>query len=325
VVNLSESVSLILEKEFESAEDFDVEPLGSGASHETFSAVSEDRELVVKICDDDWSGLPEFEKGFELDAPVLKLVREETSIPVPEVYAYDNSETEFNFKYIVMERVEGKEMYEFMEYSENQHLIRQTGELLGELHNKIEFEDFGGLKATENDFVEVEPQEWSSMFKQLIWKITSHLEKIEAQETRDRIRNIVEENLHLLESRDNPVLLHQEFSPRNMVGTSEGINAVIDWERAISGDPEYDLATAEKHIIQARDGNPEKRENAEQIRKILYEGYKSKRQLDQGWEKRRNLYYLPYITLMMYITANREENIIEVELLQQLEKIEEEL
>ncbi len=39
-----------------------------------------------------------------------------------------------------------------------------------------------------------------------------------------------------------------------MVGTSESINTVIDWERAISGDPEYDLATAEKHMIQARDG-----------------------------------------------------------------------
>lgn len=319
---MSESVSLILEKEFESAEDFDVEPLGSGASHETFSAISEDRELVVKICDDDWSGLPEFEKGFELDAPVLNLVEERTSVPVPEVYAYDNSETDFDFKYIVMEKVEGKEMYEYMEYPEKQHLIRQTGELLGELHNKIEFEDFGGLKQAENGFVEVEPKDWSSMFKQLIWKITSHLEKIEAEETRDRIRNIVEENLHLLESRDNPVLLHQEFSPRNMVGTSESINAVIDWERAISGDPEYDLATTEKHIIQARDGNPETRENAEEIRKTLYEGYKSKRQLDQGWEKRRNLYYLPYITLMMYITANREENMIKEELEDQLSDIE---
>jgi aminoglycoside phosphotransferase (APT) family kinase protein len=295
----------VLQKHY--SEEFEVEPLGNGASHETFSAVSEDRELVVKICDDDWSGLPEFEKGFELDAPVLKLVREETSIPVPEVYASDSSETEFDFKYLVMEKVGGKDMYEHMEFPENQHLIRQTGELLGELHNKIEFEDFGGLKATENGFVEVEPQDWGFMFKQLIWKITSHLEKIEAEETRDRIRNIVEENLHLLESRDKPVLLHQEFSPRNMVGTSESINAVIDWERAISGDPEYDLATAEKHIIQAKSGDPEPRENAEEIRKTLYEGYKSKRQLDQGWEKRRNLYYLPYITLMMYITANREE------------------
>ena len=324
IVMSVDRVEKVLQKNFDSTQ-FEVESIGGGASHETFFAVSGDREFVVKICDDDWSGLPEFEKGFELDAPVLNLVKKNTSVPVPEVYAFDNSETDFEFKYIVMEKVEGEPMYQYMDYPQKKSLIRNTGELLGELHNSIHFENFGGLKQAENGFVEVEPQEWSSMFKQLIWKITTHLEKIEADETRDRIRDVVEENLYLLESRDTSVLLHQEFSPRNMVGTEQGINAVIDWERSISGDPEYDLAIAEKHIIQEEDGNPETRENTEQVRKTLYEGYKSKRHLGQGWEKRRNLYYLPYITLMMYITANREENTIKQELKQQLEKIEEEL
>ena len=42
------SVINILEKEFRSAQDFDVEAC-NGASHEEFSAIAENREVVVKI------------------------------------------------------------------------------------------------------------------------------------------------------------------------------------------------------------------------------------------------------------------------------------
>lgn len=319
---MSEDVELVedvLKIEF-SQEEFEIKPFGDGASHETFSAESESYSLIVKLCDNDWSGLPSFEKGFQIEAPVLQKVQQKSEIPVPKVYAYDNSKSEFEVEYIVMERIEGSSMYEHFNHPENNQNIKRYGELLAELHNSFQFNDSGGLKET-NDELKVEPQSWSSMFEEMIWKLTSHLEKIEAYDFRDRVRELVKENKALLKSRES-TLVHQEFSPRNLIGDDRDINAVIDWERSISGDPELDLAISEKHLLQKEDGTLETRENSEEIRKMFYEAYKSKRELSSNYSLRKNLYFLPYITLMAYITSDREQNKIKPEAEKQLKQVE---
>jgi len=302
--------------------DWSIEPIGGGASHKTFLGNSDSEKVVLKICDNDWSDLPEFEKGFELEAPLTRTINEKTSIPVPQILKYDNSKEDFDFKYIIMEKVDGEPMYEHFNFPKNKKNIEKTGKTLAKLHNSFELEASGSLKI-ENGEIEVEKLEWRKMFKQLIWGLTSALENRNLAETRDRIRNIAEKNLELLDSRPS-CLVHQEVSPRNMLGGSENINALIDWERSISGDPEYDLATAEKHLTQRHDGRAERRENADEVKETLFKAYKQRRETSEEWGKRRYLYHLPYLCLMIYITTDKDEE-INSKLETQLRNVEEKL
>ncbi|WEL19456.1 phosphotransferase family protein [Candidatus Nanohalococcus occultus] len=294
-------------------QSFELEYLGDHQTHETFSAVSETHSLVLKLCDNDWSAMPDFEKGFAVEPLILEALQD-SEVPVPKLVEYTED-------YILMEKIPGGS-HGNISFSENRDAVKQAGKILGNLHNRFSFDSAGGFKTSSP--LTVEPMEWPEMYREIIWQLSSMLEKIDAYGTRDRIRKMAEDNLGLIEDRDEFVLVHQEFSPRNLVGDEKGINAVVDWERAISGDPEYDLFTAEKHLLQAEPDKPEVSDKADEIRKTLIQSYREERELADGWRKRRRLYQLPYITIMMYVMKDENDE-IRPELYEQLAVIESKL
>ncbi|WP_414837026.1 phosphotransferase [Candidatus Nanohalococcus occultus] len=292
---------------------FELSYLGDHQTHETFSAVSDEHSFVLKLCDNDWSAMPDFEKGFSLEPLILEALQD-SEVPVPKIIDYTD-------EYILMEKVPGGSHGD-ISFSENPGAVKQAGKLLGKLHNQFSFESAGGFETSTP--LTVEPMDWPEMYREIIWQLTCMLEKIEAYSTRDRIRKIAEDNLGLLDGREEFVLVHQEFSPRNLLFDENGVNAVVDWERAISADPEYDLFTAEKHFLQAEPGKPAVSDNAEEITENLIESYREERELADGWRKRRYLYQLPYITIMMYVMKDENDE-IRPELFDQLGRIENEL
>ena len=296
----------------------------SGISHSTFFVNLEDKEVVVKISESDWEPLPDFEKGFENDAPVIREIKKRSSVPVPEIYDFDNSEKTYDFKYLVAERIEGKNLTDFFTYRDHKNLIKQLGRLLAELH-QIDFPSSGSLEYdSSREKLGVEERDWKSMFEEMVWVLTGHLEDSEYEHFKPRIRKLAEENIDLVEGLEEPVLVHQEMSGGNVIATQDEIKGIIDWERAFSGDPEFDLFTTGIQISQKLSQDKAGlRQNAEEIQQTLRESYAEKRDLRSGWQKRKYLYQLPFIAQMMWVMEDREGKHETLE--RQLEKVEKEL
>jgi aminoglycoside phosphotransferase (APT) family kinase protein len=71
--------------------------------------------------------------------------------------------------------------------------------------------------------------------------------------------------------------------PDNLIVKDGEVEALIDWEKAISGRPEWDLAYARIQMVYRWFDT--ERINTE-LEKELFRGYFSENDLERGWEKR---------------------------------------
>lgn len=94
----------------------------------------------------------------------------------------------------------------------------------------------------------------------------------------------MEESVHELKTEDS-ALVHQDVRWPNIIAGGNEVKAVIDWERAISGDPYYDLAKTEQSLLQFK--RPKTRKS---YRKYFLEGYRDFKDLPDNWEKLRSFY-----------------------------------
>lgn len=299
--DLEDSLREIVSNNFDSPlQCFD--QISSGASHYTYSfKLENEREYVFKASDYDWSGLPEHENGFSIDGPILDYL-EQNTIPTPELVGFDNSENKYGFKYLITTKLPGHNMFEAWEEI-NLSTVRDSGRILAELHNSTSFSNHGklGYEKSGKDLHLAEKIEWNQMVEDMIYTFSENLKETKFSEYVKEIRELFEKNRKFLRDNSDPVLVHQEFSPRNMMTKDEKITGVIDWERAISGDPEYDLFIAEKQFTTKTKLFEGTSQTPEEIKQALRSEYTKFRNLEDGWRERRKIYQLIYITQIMWV------------------------
>jgi len=83
----------------------------------------------------------------ETDTPLsLKIIKEKTSLPIPEIYIYDNSHKIINRTYLIMEFIPGKALSEVTVSAQIQkNIFEQTGRYLRELHDRCTADKYGYL------------------------------------------------------------------------------------------------------------------------------------------------------------------------------------
>lgn len=162
--------------------------------------------------------------------------------------------------------------------------------------------------------------EWKEMYKSLVFTYTTHMLDRRYHHCREEIEEIAEVNAEIL----NPerfTVIHQEFSPRNLIVKDGKIRGVVDWERTIAGDPDYGLIRSRESLIQkARELGVES--PRKEVSKRLAEGYTG-RPFDRISRQKDNLYRMAYIAHMMWSARDRDPE--EVKLEEQLSEIKEEL
>lgn len=295
---VEEIISRHFEEPLETLKD-----LSGGASHHNYSFVlGNGDEYVFKASDYDWSGLPNHEHGFSIEGPMLEFLSEE-DIPTPDIFVFDNSEKEFDFKFMIAEKVSGDNFFEAWS-SGDLSTVKHAGRVLAELHESVSFDHSGklGWKNEGTDIFVAEEIDWVDMLEDMVYTFSENMrEQTEFSEYCEEIRDLFEENKNVLRRDPPSVLLHQEFGPRNILVKAGYVTGVIDWERSISGDPEYDLFVAERQFTAKTNLFEGTEQGSEEIQRALRDGYREIRDLEEGWQERRKIYQLVYIAQIMWV------------------------
>ena len=235
-----------------------------------------DNKYVIKIN----TGSPEI-KRFHKEYGLYRILADK-KIPVPEVYAYDDTNDIIGYDYILMEYISGttlSDIWNTLGEEEKNSMLIKLGKLLGSIHN-IEFNNFGD-EFLDGHFLGI--NNYQEYFNKNVKKILG-LVKDGKTLSIEKIENIREYfNNKLFDIEVNGSLLHFNFNYDNIIVNKGKIKAVIDWEWSKSGHSEEELGIVIYRIIK---NEAEKNE--------FLKGYRQSRNIDNDFGKRMYAYCLLY-------------------------------
>jgi len=200
--------------------------------------------VILRIAPPDGTGGTFYEKGMMAQEPEIhEIVRSRTRIPVAEIYAYDTSRRVVERDFLIMERLPGVALSEIGARTSAfyDRVLEQVGRMLAELHS-ITAERYGYLGAHNC----MEPQgDWLSAFRVMWNKLIDDIVAVGAYEPEEAaaLRGLFDRHAGAF---DRPVaasLLHMDIWGQNiLVDPSGRVTGLVDWDRALWGDPEIEFA-----------------------------------------------------------------------------------
>jgi len=176
---------------------------------------------------------------FDRTAALHQLVRENTTIYMPEVLAVDISCQQWPWRYFIKEYVPGQEwatIYPQLNSSELVEAYAQIGNVVAQLHT-ISFPSFGEL--TERGRVEEEQSYLSALTK----RVDQAIKQIRLYEI---FLSGLDQYKSLFADIDNATLCHEDLHKHNLLFQQRGgkwcLTTVLDFDKAWSGFHETDLA-----------------------------------------------------------------------------------
>ncbi|MFB6209674.1 MAG: phosphotransferase family protein [Candidatus Nanohaloarchaea archaeon] len=264
----------------------DIEKSSIGRAHHTFKLRTENEKYLLKISDND--------TRFQVEAPVLELL-ESKDVRTPKIIDFDNSRSKYDFQYLICEFVEGENVdrwenssgpnFAYMSESRKKSLLESAGEQLSNLHSQTSFEGFGHFRCRNSELEFRQKGSWKETFREIIIQeqVSNLPEKF--QDLKPIIEEFVESNIDILENAGDACLIHQDFRWPNILVDGDQISRIVDWERALSGHHEYDLAKAEESILQFTT-----QKAREKYRDYFLDSYMQRVSLEEGWSERRKFY-----------------------------------
>ena len=221
-------------------EQIALQPIATGHFNSSFFVSLGNRQLVLRIAPSSESGLLFYERRMMHQEPALhRLLLERTSVPVPQVIAFDPTHQIISRDFILLERLRGRPLSETSRVNVNQ-VFRQIGESLAQVH-AITASQYGYL----GEHHPMVPQEtWADAFR-VMWSLlledirsTGHYNSDEVT----HMRALLDRHLSLF-SRPVPAsLLHMDVWSQNILVDNGKLSGLIDWDRALWGDPEIEFA-----------------------------------------------------------------------------------
>jgi aminoglycoside phosphotransferase (APT) family kinase protein len=228
------------------------------------------------------------EERFRKEEKLLERVEEETDIPTTNIIYSDLSKEKIPYLFYIGEKIDGYDpidRYKYLPKEERSNILSQSAKYLGRLHKNVDFKEYGEIKYRDGELT-IDSCSWYEWMKE--WA-EPHIEDIgdsRFSDLQEDARRFMEEHKGLAEVSD-PCCVHFDVTPDNLIVKDGGINAVLDWEKAISGAPEWDLQYSKILMINAQF---ETESIEEEIFKQFLESYLEENKLKKGWQK-RFLYY----------------------------------
>jgi len=281
--SVEEVVSSELDEDIES-----LSKIGVGRAHESFSFSTSSGDYILKASND-----VELEDRFQVEAPVNRLLNQETDVSVPEIIVFDNSKTFYDFMYFISSFEKGVNLdnyesdggpkFRYLSRERKRNVLESAGRQLGMLHSQTSFKQYGFLNYENNELCFGEKGSWSSIFKEIILEeqLANFPERF--KDLQEMVKYFVEENIEVVDTGADPCVIHQDFRWPNM--KVDSISAVFDWERALAGHHEYDLTKSLKSLVQVRSENLR-----EEYTKSFLKGYQKFMDLDDSWRQRKKFY-----------------------------------
>ena len=251
-----------------------LEPISTGKFNTSFFITAGEVHLVLRIAPPRDAVFVFYERDMMRQEPEIHgLLLEETSVPVAEIVAYDDSLERIDRDYILMERLPGRPLSDVPQADFNA-VLRQVGAYLAEAHS-LTAETYGYLGAHRP----MQPQDtWAAAFEMMWNRLIDDIVAV-GHYTEDEgrfFRMLLDRHLPLF---DRPVassLLHMDIWHQNILVDDAGaLTGLVDWDRALWGDAEIEFAVLDYCGIsepafwegygRERDVSPEAR-----IRQVFY-------------------------------------------------------
>lgn len=199
---------------------------------------------VIRIAPPDDTGFIYYEKNMMAQEPELhQIIRKKTSIPVPEIFEFDNSRKIIDQDFLIEEYIPGTALSEaWISPTARTKILKETGLYLRELHLSCTGDAYGYLgqhKCMEGQ------NDWVSAFRIMWNKLINDIVKCNVYDENesDDARKALDKHTELFK-RDVPAsLLHMDIWDQNiMIHENGSITGIVDWDRALWGDPEIEFA-----------------------------------------------------------------------------------
>jgi len=257
--------------------------------------------LVLYLCHKE-----HVEERFRKEEKLLERVNSETNIPTPNIIYSDLSKEKIPYLFYIGEKIDGYDpiyRYKYLPKAERMNILRQSAEYLGELHSNVDFRDYGEIKYRDGT-LEIEGCSWYEWMENWAEQHIESLADSRFSDLQEDARRFMEEHKELAEVAD-PCCVHFDVTADNLIVEDGGIKAVLDWEKAISGAPEWDLQYSKILMINV---HFETESIEEEMFEEFLKAYLKENELKQGWQKR----FLYYNTIWSYqALANFEKHIDE--------------
>ena len=249
-----------------------------GLIHETYTVKLEDQEFILQFSGKD-------EKDHSPLAQCLKMYELlETTVPVPKAVTREVEEIDGK-KFVIVEKIPGKSG----EQNISPEKTREAGKELAKIHEFTDFEKEGWMKFNggENPQEILEKLEIEGFREETSKRKTlSELEeKIEIFRGKgltgvaEKTEEFVETHGEIFPENFGPVLVHDDFTPDNVLFREDTVSGIIDFDYAYSG---LDV----RNIVKSANSFWMHDPGADRdIRQNFYDGYSKERPLPQGFER----------------------------------------
>ncbi|WP_232703217.1 phosphotransferase family protein [Halobacterium wangiae] len=188
--------------------------------------------------------------------------------------------------YLAMEPIPGiplQDPWSSADTAERARLLREVGETVAAVHEAA-FEQPGRILGGDEGGLDLAAESWSETLAADVEERTEDLFAARFRELPGRLAAVLRDAAPLLD--DAPAaLLHCDLNRSNCRLDPRGL---LDWERALVGDPGLDLADAESHLVELPDADEAERSV---LRNGLREGYRAYADaLPDGFEHREPVY-----------------------------------
>jgi aminoglycoside phosphotransferase (APT) family kinase protein len=166
------------------------------------------------------------------------LLRKQTDVPVPAILVSDFSRSEIDRDYLLMERMPGTPLYGQTGLND---ILREVGRCLRQAH-ALTSDRYGYL----GEHQPMEPQpDWASAF-QIMWNmLLDDVEQCAGYSSAEAasMRRLADRHIKVFDRHVAASLLHMDIWAENILADEHGrLTGLIDWDRALWGDPEIEFA-----------------------------------------------------------------------------------
>jgi aminoglycoside phosphotransferase (APT) family kinase protein len=220
------------------------EPIRTGKHNRSYYVHTGEKDVVLRIAPSSDVGMIFYERNMMAQEPAIHaLLRAETTVPVAEIYAYDDSHALIDASYMLMERLPGRALSDAPRMSARfyDRVLEQVGGYLRQMHD-LTAEQYGYLGAHRP--MAPQPTWWAAF--RIMWnKLQDDLVRCGGytEGEADYMRALLDAyRPHF----DRPVpasLLHMDVWSQNILVDEAGtVCGLVDVDRALWGDPEIEFA-----------------------------------------------------------------------------------
>ncbi len=222
-------------------DDISFRRIATGKFNLSYFVRAGNEQLVLRIAPPRDSVFVFYERDMMRQEPdIHELLLSETTVPVPRIFTYDDSHTLIDRDFLIMERLSGGPLTEAHDVSSD-FVFRQTGEYLAQVHS-LTAKQYGYLGVhrpmePQSTWVEAFEIMWNKMVDDIV--AVGHYDDEESS----KMRGLLDQYIAIFDRPIPASLLHMDIWHQNILVDSEGnVTGLVDWDRALWGDPEIEFA-----------------------------------------------------------------------------------